>query len=625
MPSSRPLLVFDGDCGFCRSWVARWRGAIDRHVDVAPSQAVAAEHPEVPAERFAESVVLIEPGGTVRYGAAAVFRALAHAPHGGFGWWAYRRVPGVAPLTETFYRLVARHRDRATALTHLLWGDHVVPPGERLTGWVFVRLVGVVHLVAFASMTLQIRGLAGRDGILPAAEYLAQLAQHYGPERFYLLPTLAWLNAGDGFLIGLGVAGMIAAALVVAGVAPRGMLLLAWGLYLSLVSVGGDFLWFQWDGLLLEAGIAAALLAPWAWRSRLRDTWQPTRAAVWLARWLLFRLMFSSAVVKIMSGDPSWRHLTALRFHYETQPLPPWTAWYAHHLPAWFQSSSAAAMFAIEGLAPFLVFAPRRARMFGAAVMAILQGLILVSGNYGFFNWLALALCVMLLDDAAWPAWLRRRAGLDGTPEAARGDAAPAGRRVASAAAIVLIVLGVYPLLATMHVPAAWLGPLPATYQIVRPFRTINGYGLFAVMTTRRLEIDVEGSRDGVVWRSYPFRFKPGDPTRRPPFVIGHMPRLDWQMWFAALEPGRPAYWFVRFARQLLAGSKPVLGLLGADPFPGRPPEYLRATLWRYRFSDAATRRATGAWWTRERVGTYLPPVRLEDGRLVPVLELGAE
>ncbi|MFI5372263.1 MAG: lipase maturation factor family protein [Candidatus Eisenbacteria bacterium] len=616
----RPLLVFDGDCGFCRAWVARWRPAIDGWVDVAPSQQAAREHPQVPAARFAEAVVLIEPDGSWLAGAAAVFRALAHAPGHGAWWWVYRHLPGAASLTETVYRLVAGHRRAGTAVTHALWGGHVRPPGERFTAWVFVRLVGAIHLVAFASLAVQIRGLAGHDGILPAARFLAQVAARYGPERFLLLPSLVWLDASDGFLVGLCVAGMIGSALVTLGFAPRALLLGLWAAYLSLASVGGEFLWFQWDGLLLECGVVAALLAPWSLRSRPGDTWRPTRAAVWLARWLLFRLMFSSAVVKLASGDPTWRHLTALQFHYETQPLPPWTAWYAHHLPAAFQGFSALMMFGIEGLVPLLIFTPRRARMLAAAAITFLQTLILITGNYGFFNWLTLALCVMLLDDAAWPRLLRRVASLD--PVTAPGTPSRAiGRRVASAVAIVLLVLGLTPLLGSMRVPMQWLGPLPAAYELMVPFRTVNAYGLFAVMTTERSEIVVEGSADGVTWKPYGFRWKPGDVSRKPEFVPGHMPRLDWQMWFAALDPTHPAPWLVMCCERLLEGSKPVRALLGADPFPVTPPRYVRADLYRYRFSDAATRHATGAWWTRERQGPYLPALTMREGRLVIAMD----
>ena len=615
-PPSRPLLIFDGQCGFCRAWVERWQGSIRGHVDVAPSQEVGASYPEIPAARFAESVVLLEPDGAIHYGAAAVFRALAHAPRRGLAWWAYRRIPGVAPLSETCYRAVARHRDIAGTLSRLLWGRHVAPPGERLTAWIFVRLVGVNFLVAFASLVAQIRGLAGHDGILPAAEYLGQLGARMGPIRFLMLPTLAWLNASDGFLIGLSIAGMLAAALAIAGLAPRAMLLLAWASYLSLAGVAGEFLWFQWDGLILECGVAAALLTPWSWRSRPRDPWRPSRAAVWLARWLLFRLMFSSAVVKLASHDPTWRNLTALQYHYETQPLPPWTAWYAHHLPPAFQSFSALMMFVIEGLVPLLIFAPRRLRMLAGAAIVFLQGLILLTGNYGFFNWLSLALCVMLLDDAAWPRRLAVRAA------AGTGGGAPRPRRITAAFAVALGVLGIVPLAGALHAPPAALRPLTIAYGALEPFRTVNSYGLFAVMTTRRLEIGLEGSDDGVTWRAYGFRWKPGDPTRRPAFVPGHMPRLDWQMWFAALDPEHPAYWFLRLAKQILAGSKPVLGLLGENPFPARPPRYLRASLDLYHFSDAATRRASGVWWTREPMGAYLPPVRLEGDRLVLATEI---
>jgi lipase maturation factor 1 len=611
----RPLLVFDGDCGFCRAWVTRWRHAIDDVVDVAPSQQAASEHPHIPAERFHESVVLIEPDGTPRFAAAAVFRALAYAPGRGLFWWLYSRVPGVAPLTETLYRMIARHRGVATVVTRALWGSNVLPPGERLTAWVFVRLVAVVYLIAFASLAVQINGLVGHEGILPAARFLAQVAGRFGAERFLLVPTLAWLAPSDGFLMGLGVAGMIGAVLVIVGIAPRALLIVLWALYLSLTSVGGEFLWFQWDGLLLEAGVAAVLLAPWRWLSRPADSWHPARSAVWLARVLLFRLMFSSAVVKLASGDPNWRHLTALEYHYETQPLPPWTAWYAHHLPAVFQRFSALMMFAIEGLAPWLVFAPRRLRMSAGLAFLFLQTLIVVTGNYGFFNWLTLALCVMLLDDAAWPTGLRRRVGLI-APVRPRGTKPTLAGRVLATFVVVMIVLGFYPLLRTLQVPDRWLGPLGPAYQLVSPFRTVNSYGLFAVMTTERPEILVEGSADGVTWKPYGFRWKPGDPARRPAFVPGHMPRLDWQMWFAALDPTHPAPWFLMFEERLLEGSKPVRSLLAVDPFPASPPRYVRADLWLYHFSDATTRRASGVWWTRERRGPYVPVLTLREGRL---------
>jgi hypothetical protein len=430
-----------------------------------------------------------------------------------------------------------------------------------------------------------------------------------GPAGHWYVPTLFWFGAGDGALVGVCVAGTALAILLLAGAAPALTLTALWVAYLSLVSVGQDFLSFQWDSLLLEAGFIAIFLAPWTWWSRPARDPQPPRPARWLVRWLIFRLMFSSAAAKLASGDPTWRHLTALTFHYETQCLPPWTAWYAHHLPLAFQRFSCAAMFAIEGLVPFLFFAPRRLRFAGALVTIGFQLLIAITGNYGFFNWLTIALCVPLLDDGVF----RRTPVSEATPP--DGGGAPAW--LLRPVAVVLLALSLVPLGDVVGLPRAWLGPLPAIERQLSPLDVVNRYGLFAVMTTRRLEISLEESDDGVRWREYPFRWKPGDVMRRPAFVAPYHPRLDWQMWFAALSEFGRDRWFLAFCRALLQGSPSVRALMGRDPHPGAPPRYVRALAYDTHFSDAATRRATGAWWTRELIGPYGPALALEDGRLV--------
>ncbi len=606
----KPVLLWDGDCSFCRQWVARWQRAFGDRVETAPWQQAAARFPEIPLERFRRAVQLLEPDGRLSEGAEAVFRALARAPRGGWALGLYLHLPGFAAVSEWCYRRVARHRNGLARVTGWVWGPHLVPPGETLTAWIFLRLLALVYAVAFVSLGVQIVGLVGSHGILPARDFLEAVGARYGPAGHWLVPSLCWLDASDHALVGLCMAGTALAALLAAGLAPVPCLIGLWALYLSLVSVGQDFLGFQWDSLLLEAGFLAVFLAPWRLVSRPATDPPPSRAALWLLRWLLFRLMFSSAVVKLASGDPAWRHLTALEHHYETQPLPPWTAWYAHQLPAAFQRLSAAVMFAVEGVAPFFVLAPRRLRFAAAWTMIAFQTLILVTGNYGFFNLLTIALCVPLLDDGAWP-WTWGRAA---RPAAARRGRWPAW--LVRPAAAVLLVLGLEPLLGALHWPDAWLGPVPALYALASPFRTVNPYGLFAVMTTERPEIVVEGSDDGVTWRPYEFRWKPGDVRRRPGFVAPHDPRLDWQMWFAALGGPREAGWFFAFCRRLLEGSRPVLGLLAANPFPRAPPRYVAAFVYDYRFTDAATRRATGAWWRREPRGPYCPALTLEGGRL---------
>src|SRR5262249_11727943 len=293
-------------------------------------------------------------------------------------------------------------------LTRWIWGPHLVPPGETFTVWLFLRLVAAIYALAFVSLAVQVRGLFGHDGIEPVGEFLTAVHARVGGASYGLLPSLLWWNASDGALETLCWTGAALAGAAFVGCAPPLAFAALWVAYLSLVSAGQDFLSFQWDSLLLEAGLAAILLSPWRLWSRAASDPPPPKPALWLVRWLLFRLMFSSAIAKWASGDAAWRSLTALTYHYETQCRPPGPAWSAHHLPVAVQRFSCAAMFAIEGVVPFLFFAPRRIRFTAAAITAGFQLLIALSGNYGFFNWLTIALCVPLLDDGVWG---RARAG----------------------------------------------------------------------------------------------------------------------------------------------------------------------------------------------------------------------
>ena len=605
--ATRPVLVYDGDCGFCRRWVARWRGATADAVDYETSVDAAPRFPEIPRERFAQAVVFVDGEGHATFGAEAVFRALATAPGRAGPLWLFEHVPGFAAASNFLYAWVAGHRPLLSRVSGWLWGPSLVPPGDRFTTWLFIRLLAVVYAIAFASLAVQVRGLIGHDGILPARGWLDAVHAQLGPAGHWYVPTLFWFGAGDGALVGLCVAGTVLAVLLFVGLAPPLTLAALWACYLSLVSVGQDFLSFQWDSLLLEAGFIAIFLAPWRWLSRPASDPSPPRPARWLVRWLVFRLMFSSAAAKLASGDPSWRHLTALTYHYETQCLPPWTAWYAHHLPPAFQRFSAGSMFVIEGLVPLLCFfAPRRLRFAGAFVTIGFQLLIALTGNYGFFNWLTIALCVPLLDDGVF-----RRV----SSPAAGGSSAPPW--LVRPVAVLLLALSLVPLSDVLGWKRAWLGPLPALERQLSPLDVVNRYGLFAVMTTRRLEISIEVSDDGTRWRECPFRWKPGAVTKRPAFVAPYHPRLDWQMWFAALSEFGRDRWYLAFCRALLQGSPSVRALLGRDPLPGGAPRYVRGLAYDYRFSDAATRKATGAWWTRELVGPYGPALALQGDRLV--------
>ncbi len=325
----------------------------------------------------------------------------------------------------------------------------------------------------------------------------------------------------------------------------------------------------------------------------------------WLFRWLVFRLYFLSGAVKLMSGDPTWRNLSALSFHWHTQPLPTVVAWYADKLPAGFQHFATAATLVIEVGMPLLIFFPRRMRMFGAWWLILLQVLIFITGNYTFFNLLTLALTLFLFDDQALARFvpvLHR----DRIAEGAEDRRAP---YIASAVGILVMVLSLSHLVETFNgrLPAVLNAPL----RYAAPLQIVNTYGLFAVMTTERIEIILEGSADGQTWKPYEFKYKPGDVNRAPAWVAPYQPRLDWQMWFAALSNYQTNPWFVSLTLRLLEGSPDVEALLGNNPFPNQPPRYIRAMAYEYTFTDSATRRRTGAWWKREPRGLYLPAVGL--------------
>jgi hypothetical protein len=522
-----------------------------------------------------------------------------------------------------------------------------------LTRRLFLRLLGLIYLIAFLSLWTQIEGLIGRNGILPAVEYLEAISQRVGPERYWWLPTFCWLSASDGFLHLQCAAGTLFALLLVAGVAPVLDLVFLWALYLSLSTVCRDFLGFQWDILLLETGFLAIFLAPRQWLpNRSRET-PPSLTVLWLARWLLFRLMFMSGAVKLLSADSTWWNLTALEVHYETQPLPTWIGWHAHQLPAWFQKMSVLVMFVIELGLPVLIFGLRHLRAMACGGFLLLMLVISLSGNYCFFNLLTVALCLLLLDDrllrrflpnritapTAPPAhepFLTRPSATLSLPVEERGqregrsgrfpeampaqsseDSLPLSRfhplRVGLLGLLALMIL----LISGVETLARLTGReripplLLRVVQAVSSFRTVNSYGLFAVMTTTRPEIIVEGSNDGSTWLAYEFKWKPGEAARRPVFVAPHQPRLDWQMWFAALGTYRQNPWFMSFLVRLLQGSPDVSALLARNPFPDKPPRRIRAVLYEYRFTDRETRVKTGHWWRRERKGIYCPEIAL--------------
>jgi predicted DCC family thiol-disulfide oxidoreductase YuxK len=592
-------LVYDGECGICRYWVVYWQGLTQGRVVFRPYQEAAPDFPAIPVEAFQRAIQLIEADGTVYSGAAATFRVLRGVPGRAAWWWCYSRLPGFAPVAEWMYASLARRRGLLNRLTHLLWGPALQEERYALVSWMFLRLFGLIYVAAFASLGVQVLGLIGHAGILPLRDYLPAAHAALGGLAYWVLPTLFWVNASDTALLAGTVAGVLLGLLVAVGRFTRPALIGLFVLYLSYVYAGQAFMSFQWDSLLLEVGFLAIFLTG------------GSRIVIWLFRWLVFRYVFMSGIVKLLSGDPTWHDLTALEYHFWTQPLPTPLAWYVAQWPSWLLTAGTAAALGIELGGVFLILLPRRLRAVAAACILLLQLLITLTGNYNFFNLLTMLLCVFLFDDAALRGVIPRR--LDSW---AQGHAPLPGRRataIAAVLALVLVPVGVNRIWETVR--RSDLPGLGAFTRAVSPFLIVNPYGLFAVMTTTRPEIVIEGSADGQLWREYVFRYKPGPVSRPPLWNIPHQPRLDWQMWFAALGSIRDNPWIISLMERLLEGSPPVLGLLDSNPFPGSVPKYVRAQLYDYRFADARTHALTGAWWVRRPQGWYFPQVSLSDFR----------
>jgi lipase maturation factor 1 len=595
-----PILIYDGDCGFCKLWISRWKQLTGDKVEYAPYQEAGSRFPQIPAEDFQKSVQFVDADGTIYKGAEAVFRSLRY---GNKRWplWCYENIPGFAATSEWFYQLVARHRPFFFSITRFLWGNNVEHATYIVSSWIFLRVLALIYLVAFFSLEFQIKGLVGSNGILPAKTFLDYAYQKLGSHAYTIVPTIFWLQSSDFFLQFACWIGVLISLFALIGIVQPVMFFLLWMLYLSFSAVCRDFLSFQWDVLLLEIGFLAIFMSPLQIISQRSS--QPSGPVLFLLRWLLFRLVFSSGVVKLLSGDLTWRNLTALNFHYETQPLPTWIGWYFHQLPQSFDKASVVVMFVIELLLPFLIFTPRRLRTFCFYGMVVFQVLILLTGNYAFFNLLTICLCILLLDDAFYSAKLREK--------------------LAKAKLLwpkfVIVPLFIFVLLASLIQMSITLRSqiLPYSmlrfYEYIEPCRTINRYGLFAVMTTSRPEIIIEGSDDQADWKQYEFKYKPGDLRRKPSFVEPHQPRLDWQMWFAALGNYQQNPWFISFCQRLLEGSPDVLSLMTKNPFPSRPPRYLRAMVYQYHFTDLKTKSQQGLWWKRDIEGTYCPVLSLRE------------
>ena len=501
-----------------------------------------------------------------------------------------------------------------------------------ISSWIFLRALGIIYFFAFIALAMQIQGLIGTEGILPANEYLTLVSEKLGIRGYSVVPSLYWLWPSNTMLTLLCFMGIFFSLLLAMGILAPLALVILYICYLSLISIGQDFLSFQWDILLLECGFLAIFIAPLRFyhKPNLINFSLTASAFSWLLRWLLFRLLFASGYVKIVS-DVTWRNLNALNYHYETQPLPNLLAWYAHQLPTWFQKFSVAGMLGIELILPFLFFAPRRLRNITCIAQILLQSLVILTGNYGFFNLLTITLCILLIDDSSWKKLFNSHPLLqkfisihfhslpklqtsqsENTPLITRKFHYDLPKFFLLSIAIILFLISSLRFSAQLLSPSSYSHFVQKKLSPLAPFHIANTYGLFATMTKSRPEIVIEGSNDGILWHNYRFPWKIENLRSTPQQVAPYQARLDWQMWFAALRGNcRNAPWFLSFLIKLLQNKNDTVKLLEHNPFPHKGPRYIQALLYEYRFTNFSEKQREGKWWKRRKLGFYCPPFGL--------------
>ena len=481
-----------------------------------------------------------------------------------------------------------------------------------ITRFVILRLLGLVYFVAFLIAARQIAPLIGRDGLLPAETFLRRVREHYGSglSAFLQVPSLFWFNVSDGFLVAVAWVGVALSLIVLLGYANAILLAVLWAFYLSFVHIGQDWYSYGWEIQLLETGFLGIFLCPLL-DGRPFPRRPPPTPVIWLFRWLAFRIMFGAGLIKIR-GDTCWGDLTCLYYHYETQPIPNPLSWWLHFRPHWFHKFGALWNHFIELIVPWFAFWPRAARHIAGVLLVSFQIVLILSGNLSFLNWLTMVPMLACFDDSLLRRVVPGRWVNHAVQAAETARPSRAQEALAAALAVVVALLSLNPVINL-------LSPNQIMNTSFNPLHLVNTYGAFGSVGRERREIVFEGTDDRVVsertqWKEYEFKCKPGDPMRRPCVISPYHSRLDWQIWFAAMSAPQEYPWTVHFVWKLLHNDAGTLGLLANNPFPAKPPRYIRAELFRYEFAPPAD--PSGAWWRRTPLGLWLPPLAVDSPQL---------
>jgi hypothetical protein len=503
--------------------------------------------------------------------------------------------------------------------------------------WLFLRALALIYFSAFYSLLFQIKGLIGPTGIMPAREYLAAVTEEMGLLRYWYAPSLYWINSSSAFLIAVTWLGLIGSVAALFNLWPRLTFSICFVSFLSFVAASSIFSSYQSDGMLLEAGFLALFFAPRGFLPGLGADHPPSRASLYLLQWEWFRIYFESGLVKLLSGDIQWRNFTAMDQYYQNGPLPTWIGWYTEHLPHWFHASSVAATLIIELVVVLMLLLPRRFRLICFLIVTPWEIAVILTANYAFLNYLVLVLGILLLDDRyllrVIPTRFRpnertnTNLGAPGPSHLGTAETTPQPisespqiknrkRGLTHDLSAIPVTLSTFFLLwvaynttvlmiriSSVELPTVLLAPV----AILDPLRVANQYGLFAVMTRGRYEIEFQGSIDGITWTPYPFRNKPQSLNEAPRIYAPYQPRFDWNLWFASLGSWEQNQFVPLVEERLLSNDASVLALFRNNPFAQSPPRFVRAVLWQYWFTSIDEKRRTGNWWRRQFLGIYAP------------------
>ncbi len=479
-----------------------------------------------------------------------------------------------------------------------------------ITRFVLLRLLGFVYFFAFLSLAIQVVPLIGENGLLPAKNFLGTFHFNNKFDAFINLPTISWINSSDNFLIFLAWAGVLLSLVVLAGFANAPLMFLLWLIYMSFVHIGQLWYGYGWEIQLLETGFLAIFLCPLI-DMRPFPKSAPPKLVIWLFRWLTFRIYLGAGLIKIR-GDSCWRNLTCLYYHYETQPIPSPLSPFFHFMPKWFHKIGVIWNHFIELIAPFFVFYPKIARYTAGTLLISFQVILILSGNLSFLNWITIVPAIACFDDNFFrkilPSWVVRKA-----------EYAADNRHVYKQQQIVAWILVL--VVAWLSIPV--IQNLLSSHQYMNTsfnqWELVNTYGAFGAVGKERHELILEGTEDEVItpkteWKEYEFKAKPGNPHRKLPFIAPYQPRIDWQIWFAAME--RPEYnpWLIHLIWKLLHNDKNAISLLANNPFPDKPPKYIKVEFYRYSFAPIGNK--DGLVWNRTYIGQWLPPLSVPNQEL---------